>query len=376
MKFFSRRNVALVIIPVLILMLFILYILHPPPPPERELRDAREALSVASLSGAEQYAPEIIKQAGNYYDSAMSYLASENKKWPGLRNYQQVCRFAGLSVQEAGRAVKKSALGKEKLYDDLEAGIQLLVERTEWYRPLLNNLPVPEDLRKCHTRGCMLLSEAREAFQRDDLIIAGVKFREAMVNTTPAQNYVMKMLSSYFTGYQRWKDLTADALNHSLRTRTTLIVIDKYARKCFLYKSGRQVFAFDAELGKNWIGDKLHAGDKATPEGLYHIRTKKSGIKTKYHKALLLDYPNEDDRSRYELARKKGEIPEKRNIGGSIEIHGGGGFGFDWTDGCIAMSDQNMDRLYENTDEGTPVVIVGSLHRLNEIYPWYEKVRF
>ena len=48
---------------------------------------------------------------------------------------------------------------------------------------------------------------------------------------------------------------------------------------------------FDAELGTNWVGDKRVKGDKATPEGMYKITKKFDGRKTKYYKALLLDYP-------------------------------------------------------------------------------------
>ena len=62
---------------------------------------------------------------------------------------------------------------------------------------------------------------------------------------------------------------------------------------------------FNAELGKNWVGDKRVKGDNATPEGMYKITKKLDSRKTKYYKALLLDYPNAEDITKFkaEIAR-------------------------------------------------------------------------
>ena len=107
-------------------------------------------------------------------------------------------------------------------------------------------------------------------------------------------------------------------------------------------------------------------GDKATPEGKYHITKKKSRPQTKYHKALLINYPNDDDKARYNAGVKKGSIP-KRGIGNLIEIHGDGGKGRNWTAGCVALTDNDIDKVYELVGVGTPVTIVGSLKSLQEI---------
>ena len=119
-------------------------------------------------------------------------------------------------------------------------------------------------------------------------------------------------------------------------------------------------------MGPNWIGTKKYRGDKATPEGKYHVTKKKSRRQTKYYKALLINYPNDDDKVRYDANIKNGSIP-KRGIGDLIEIHGDGGRGINWTDGCVALTNSDMDRLYELVSTGTPVTIVGSLRSLQEI---------
>ncbi len=122
---------------------------------------------------------------------------------------------------------------------------------------------------------------------------------------------------------------------------------------------------FTAEFGKNWMGHKRTGGDKATPEGIYRVTQKKEGGRTIYYKALLINYPNDEDRKQFAQDKRKGLIPARAGIGGLIEIHGGGGKGIDWTDGCIALRNDDMDALYRLVAAGTPVVIVGSMKPLN-----------
>ena len=90
--------------------------------------------------------------------------------------------------------------------------------------------------------------------------------------------------------------------------------------------------------------------------------------KTKYYKALLISYPNEEDKKRYDLSIRNGIVPKDKGIGGLIEIHGGGGKGQNWTDGCIALKNEDMDRIYHIASPGTPVTIVGSLKPIKEIF--------
>ncbi|MBI5586318.1 MAG: L,D-transpeptidase family protein, partial [Deltaproteobacteria bacterium] len=85
-----------------------------------------------------------------------------------------------------------------------------------------------------------------------------------------------------------------------------LIVVKKGKRKLHLYRDCQLFKTFPVDLGENPQGPKLYQGDNRTPEGLYRIVEKKDRGKTKYHLALLLDYPNLRDRSRYDSALKTG----------------------------------------------------------------------
>lgn len=111
----------------------------------------------------------------------------------------------------------------------------------------------------------------------------------------------------------------------------------------------------------------MQRGDKATPEGRYSVTVKKSGRNTIYYKALLINFPNKQDLKRFNALKASGKLPRNANIGGLIEIHGGGGKGIDWTDGCVALDNRDMDIVYSLCSVGTQIAIVGSLSPLEKI---------
>ena len=105
----------------------------------------------------------------------------------------------------------------------------------------------------------------------------------------------------------------------------------------------------------------------ATPEGMYKITKKFDGSKTKYYKALLLNYPNDEDLEKFRAEIQHGSLPASAKIGGLIEIHGNGGKGIDWTEGCIAIADNQMDVVFRIAKVGTPVTIIGSMVDLKDV---------
>lgn len=160
-------------------------------------------------------------------------------------------------------------------------------------------------------------------------------------------------------GRQRlWQSWVDEALGAS-RDRPVVVVV-KATRRCHLLRAGAVVASFRADLGRAGLADKLFAGDRATPEGRYRVTEKRDRGATSFYRALMLDYPNEDDREEYADAVRRGLVPRGRGIGGLIEIHGRGGRGVDWTDGCVAVADADMDRLFAAVEVGSPVVIVGT----------------
>lgn len=114
---------------------------------------------------------------------------------------------------------------------------------------------------------------------------------------------------------------------------------------------------FPIALGQNPKGRKLHYDRACTPEGVYRV----CGVQPQatFYKAFDLNYPNEVDRARHALAsRSNAETPA---IGGEIQIHGDG-IDSNWTAGCIALRDRDMDLLFSipGLSHGTTVAISGS----------------
>ena len=121
-------------------------------------------------------------------------------------------------------------------------------------------------------------------------------------------------------------------------------------------RGDRVLSEYEVSLGKNPEGPKRHYRDGRTPEGRYVIdgRLEESA----FHRALHISYPNEGDR---EFARQAGVAP-----GGGVMIHGlpngerwvaEAHRYYDWTNGCIAVTDDEMDEIWELVDDGTPIEI-------------------
>jgi murein L,D-transpeptidase YafK len=148
------------------------------------------------------------------------------------------------------------------------------------------------------------------------------------------------------------------------------IVIRKSARRLDVYEGGNLVNSFSMVLGFAPDGDKELEGDGRTPEGEFYIVTKNS--ESKFHLSLGLSYPSKDDAARglaagviteTEHARINSAIdagkmpPQKTALGGEIYIHGGG-TETDWTHGCIAMKNEEVEELFRRIPVGTRVTIL------------------
>lgn len=138
----------------------------------------------------------------------------------------------------------------------------------------------------------------------------------------------------------------------------SFIHVDKSDRVMTLLNENYQpIKSYTVALGTDPIGHKQQEGDGRTPEGLYHIIY--HNLNSQYHKSLYISYPNAKDKAE---ARKHGVDP-----GGDIVIHGRGkGTGWkiakytprgDWTLGCIAVTDQEMDEIFAAVPDGTPILI-------------------
>jgi len=141
------------------------------------------------------------------------------------------------------------------------------------------------------------------------------------------------------------------------------LLIDKLHYFLEVRDGGMMKKRYPVALGSKPRNRKLHMDRASTPEGFYRITNEQPDAT--FHKAFDIDYPNEVDRCRYNLHRELDLLPERHGdvplIGGEIQIHGEG-IERNWTFGCIALRNRDMDELFEHdrVGKGMPVYIVGS----------------
>jgi murein L,D-transpeptidase YafK len=127
-----------------------------------------------------------------------------------------------------------------------------------------------------------------------------------------------------------------------------LIKIDKSDKKMYLMKEEKVIKTYEILIGKNPIGAKEKIGDKKTPEGNYILDYKND--RSFYYKSIHISYPSEDD--------KKNAIKNGWNPGGDITIHGENpDQEIEWTEGCIAVTNKEIDEIWRLVDIPTPIII-------------------
>ncbi len=134
------------------------------------------------------------------------------------------------------------------------------------------------------------------------------------------------------------------------------VVVIKNKRAMFLLRNGEILRAYRVALGQNPVGHKIKYGDKRTPEGRYYLDAKNPN--SSFHLSIRISYPNQSD---IDNARRLGVSP-----GHSIMIHGlseemamlGNLHRYkDWTEGCIAVTNSEMEEIWQLIEEGIPIKI-------------------
>lgn len=139
--------------------------------------------------------------------------------------------------------------------------------------------------------------------------------------------------------------------------------VDKSERRFEVVVHGIVVKAYACVLGEVPDGDKMIQGDRRTPEGVFGIRSKR--LHDKWHAFVWVDYPNAESRRRFEQRKREGVIPADATIGGEIGIHGVPkgmdhwvDAGVDWTFGCIALKNADMDEIHPYIKQGTTTISI------------------
>jgi murein L,D-transpeptidase YafK len=156
-------------------------------------------------------------------------------------------------------------------------------------------------------------------------------------------------LALYFYAHHNWHPLHAG-------TAIDRIVVQKSAKKLSIFRDGNQIKRYRIALGGNPVGAKQEEGDMKTPEGIYKIDSRNA--QSSFHLALHISYPSDEDNKR---AAARGV-----SAGSDIMIHGiQNGRGWigtfhrwkDWTAGCIALTDEEIEELWRVTPDGTTIEI-------------------
>jgi lipoprotein-anchoring transpeptidase ErfK/SrfK len=140
------------------------------------------------------------------------------------------------------------------------------------------------------------------------------------------------------------------------------IIVDKSDYELHVYDSKGWFASYPVVFGNNSLADKKMEGDNNTPEGTFHIQSKR--FHDKWDRFMALDYPTEESREKFMRRKEMGEIPANARIGGGVGIHGTWpheDFVIDryknWTMGCISMKRDDVEEVYGYTPIGTKVTI-------------------
>jgi hypothetical protein len=329
---------------------------------------ARVALSEAGKQGAEKYASVEYKIAAASWDSLLSEWRSQNEIIFVKRNYSRLIQLADSVINFSELAGENARKSRHDIQTAVDIDLDILKATIVRIDSIYQKIPLSAKVYRDIASSKIVYAEAELANDRMEFHEAAKMLSECHLLLNSAEKYIDETLHGYFESYEQWVKWKEETITWSRRNHQVAILVDKIAHKCYIINNGKIVQEFDAEFGPNWIGTKNHKGDKATPEGKYFISKKLDTKQTKYYKALLINYPNADDKKRYEKAVREGAIKAGTGIGNLIEIHGTGGQGVNWTDGCVALDNIDMDKVFRLASVNTPVTIIGSMKPLDAIY--------
>jgi len=326
-------------------------------PPIQSLENAKRALNQAVNASALRYAEKPYRLAQELLHNGWMEMARQNGRLAPFRNYEAADSLLLLATQMAQQAASQSQ-ERIRYLDSLAES-----ERIDLENELLQCREALDGGSWANFRAERYWSSADLSLKTSELLVSQGEYEEAQKIAAKGRtslHQLVDLLAEYANDEAHkinvWRRWIEETLADSRTNGTCAVIVDKAAHKTYLVRAGELLHTYDCELGYNSVHQKLFAGDGATPEGKYQISAVKRA--SKYYRALLINYPNQMDRNRFSENKRKGIISPHARIGGLIEIHGGGGQERDWTDGCVALTDKEMDRIMQFVTVGTPVIIV------------------
>ncbi len=337
-------------------------------PPELVQAVERLDRELTAAQGAE-FAPEEYAKFVEHWTAVRGRMLAEpdviRLPWEPNRLVAEL-----LKVQEQGvLAVSTATRRREAEHQQAASRLTQLEERIQTFTGNLDTMGGRVVLGRRPVETELLAKQARSFFEQGQF----ARSQRASQQAAKLLDHQIERLGTELGRYAderrvtAWRNMVAQTVNWSRRHHGAAIVVSKADRRLFVYREGKAVASYPVSLGYNGILEKRYQGDGATPEGQYRIVRKRDRGDTKFHRALLLDYPNSQDRRRFQQARAAGALPPKASIGGQIEIHGGENRALSETLGCVQLENRQIDALFDLIEEGAPVTIVGALGLSNAV---------
>ena len=307
-------------------------------------------------------APEICAAAQAALARAEAEIRVQAKKASWSRRYRFAERLAvvaldtGRSCAAHAEAVQEGRRRRAQgLLDDLAAAI-------EHASALARHTPDP-DIQAVLLRATLSLGEGRSSFDKGEYERASAAAGRGREQVAAAVRDIDRFIEAFRRSprLEAWRRWLRGTLKQSSAEKRTVLLVDKLRRELLVVRGDDELASFRVDLGLGGMEHKTRAGDAFTPEGRYKVTEVRNPGQTRYYRALMLDYPNDEDRRRFKALQKQGALPRRGGIGSNIEIHGEGGREQDWTQGCVALSNDDMDDLVGFVQVGTPVTIVGTI---------------
>ena len=328
-------------------------------PPVTLRASAIAAFEKASRGPAAAWAGDAVRAADAALRAALVDWSRQEGRPILVRDFRPVAAALSRAEALASEASRRGAAGQAEARAAAEQAVAdaRALEGQALALVAVTTLPPVQRSRLQGAR--LLVREAESLLRTGDVVAARQRADGSRAELRMALGPALEAAERYTSARQiaTWRRWVDETRAWSRSTGQSVVLVLKEKNTLVLLSKGAAARAYDAELGANAIALKQRQGDRATPEGRYRVVAKKDF--SRYHRALLLDYPNAEDRARFAAARRRGEIPQDAGIGGLIEIHGEGGRGQNWTDGCVALSNDDMDDLYRRVGVGTRVTIVG-----------------
>jgi|GEM_PF-677029 len=298
----------------------------------KQLQNLSSALSKKRVLFVVGYQPLIVAGSSNFFDEAGGYVGADNVAHESRMKYPTYT--TELMIQAQPEVIVDLAMGSENSESKRS-------ERLEWWSQFAS---VP-------------------AVKNHQIYFFDIEKMRAVPTLPAALRELLQLLHPEAASISQ----TPQPLKFPLKAPR--LVVKKQERRLLLYSEQALLRSYPIALGFQPNGTKTQQGDGKTPEGLYRIAVKNEA--SKFHLSLGLNYPNlEDGRKAWEqgqidqgqwqaiqVADARSSLPPQNTaLGGEIFIHGGG-TSRDWTWGCIAMSNEDVEEVFKAVSVGTPVVI-------------------